>query len=136
MAAAVLRPAGYNVKTAPAGLVGDLLAAVARVRPDVLIVSALPPFTISHARSICRKARQRIKNLTIIVGLWNTNNDQIAASRERLGAGCSEYVVSSLPQMELQLKFLTENSSEETSPHTESLEEPVGVGQTVPVSKG
>lgn len=112
MLAEALRPAGYNVKTTPAAFVGDLLATVTSERPDVLIISALPPFAVSHARSICRKARQRIKDLKIVIGLWNTAPDQLSALQESLGRGCSEYVVTSLAQLELQLKFLIEQSAQ------------------------
>jgi predicted PurR-regulated permease PerM len=115
MAADVLYSAGYEVKTTRAAFMKDLLATITRERPDVLIISALPPFAVSHARSLCRKARQRMKGLKVVIGLWNTGAEQLGKMREDLGTGCSEYVVSSLSQLELQLKFLTEHNEEQAS---------------------
>jgi len=112
MAGETLRPLGYDVKTQKAAFVADILTAITRERPDVLIISALPPFAVGHARSICRKARQRISDLKIIIGLWNTTPEQLGDMQESLGTGCSEYVVNSLSQLELQLKFLNDQNEE------------------------
>ncbi|MBV8551689.1 MAG: AI-2E family transporter [Acidobacteriaceae bacterium] len=106
-----VRTGGYNIKTLPAGYVGDALAAVMRERPKVLIISALQPFAISRVRSICRRARQRIKDLKIIVGLWNAESG-FEALQTRLGTGCPDYIVGSLAQAELQLKLLADQSAE------------------------
>lgn len=121
MAVDALRSAGYDVKTTPAAFMSDRLETITRERPDVLIVSALPPFAVSHARSLCRKARQRMKDLKVIVGLWNTGAEQLGEMRETLGTGCSEYVVSSLAQLELQLKFLTEHDEAQAQPEANLL---------------
>ncbi len=105
MLAQVLEWSGYAAQVVPAGFVKDMLATVAREKPDVVFISALPPSTVSHARSICRRVRQKLPQTKPVVGLWGTR-DEIGVLQERLGPGCSDYVVNSLSQAELQVRLL------------------------------
>jgi predicted PurR-regulated permease PerM/CheY-like chemotaxis protein len=100
----VLRHSGYDPKTIRVGFLGDMLEQVAKERPDFLFVSAVPPFALSHARSICRRARQRVPAVKPIICFWGSkeNSEDL---RNRLGTGCSDYVVNSLSQAELQLRL-------------------------------
>jgi CheY-like chemotaxis protein len=114
MLAQVLGAGGYEVRVIPAGFVKDMLAAVVREKPDIIFISAVPPSTISHARSICRRVRQRLPEAKPVVGLWGSRNE-IAALQERLGPGCSDYVVNSLSQAELQVRLIFPEANEEAS---------------------
>ncbi len=105
MLAQVLEWSGYATQLVPAGFVKDMLATVAREKPDVVFISALPPSTVSHARSICRRVRQKLPEAKPVVGLWGTR-DEIGVLQERLGPECSDYVVNSLSQAELQVRLL------------------------------
>jgi len=105
MLAQVLGQAGYPVQVGAAGFVKDMLAMVAQEKPDVFFVSAVPPFAIGHARSICRRARQKAPGAKAVIGLWGSDVD-MAVLRERLGPGCSDYIVSSLSQAVSQLSRL------------------------------
>ena len=68
----------------------------------VVFVSALPPFAIIHARSLCRKIRQKYPDLKIVLGLWNS---AIPAEtvKQRLGSACSDYIVTTLEQAQSRL---------------------------------
>ena len=81
-----------------------MLTQVAKEKPEFLFVSAVPPFALSHARSICRRARQRVPDVKPIICFWASkeNSEDV---RNRLGTGCSDYVVNSLSQAELQLRL-------------------------------
>jgi predicted PurR-regulated permease PerM len=64
---------------------------------DVAIVSALPPFAAGHARSLCKRLRQRHPQLKIVVGLWSFEGG-IAKAEERIGGGCADMLATSLEQ--------------------------------------
>ena len=107
MLAEILRTSGHRVDVIGIGFVEEMLAKVTKAQPDVLCISAFPPFAIGHARSLCRKARQSFPGLKVVVGLWGSSADPKTMQR-RLGSGCSEYVVHSLAEALLQLKLFTE----------------------------
>jgi predicted PurR-regulated permease PerM len=54
-------------------------------RPDVVVISALPPDAVTAARRCCRAVRQRWHDVPILVGLWNANSNAERA-RQRLEA--------------------------------------------------
>jgi hypothetical protein len=64
---------------------------------DVAIVSALPPFAAGHARSLCKRLRQRHPQLKIVLGLWSFEGG-VAKAEERIGGGCADMVATSLEQ--------------------------------------
>lgn len=105
MLSQVLERSGYQVRTIPLGFMKDMIAAIAHEKPDLVFVSAVPPFTISHARSICRRTRQKTGGVKTVIGLWGSNAE-MSLLKERLGAGCSDYVVNSLAQAEMQMRSL------------------------------
>ncbi len=116
MLAQTLRIAGYESKTVAVGFLREMLSAVVKEKPAILFISAVPPFAIGHARSICRRTRQRLPDVKPIICLWGSKEDT-EEIRGRLGAGCSDYLVKSLSQAELQLRLLNpEPESEPASP--------------------
>ncbi|MBV9266801.1 MAG: AI-2E family transporter [Acidobacteriaceae bacterium] len=64
---------------------------------ETLVVSALPPFAIMHARSWCRKLKKRHPGARILLGVWNS---LLPAEdiRQRLGADGADSVVITLEQ--------------------------------------
>ena len=104
MLSQVLHQAGYEAKAIPAGFMKDMLAGVVREKPNIVFVSVVPPYAVSHARSICRRVHQRLPDIKAVVGLWRLKTEDMEL-QERLGPGCSENVVSSLSQAILQLQL-------------------------------
>ena len=103
MLAQLLRQAGYDAKAISLGSAEDMLDQLIEAEPNVLCVSALPPFAITHARSICRRVRRRLPDLNIAVGLWNSGGE-LEKLKQRLGTDCSDSVISTLAQAESQVR--------------------------------
>ncbi len=100
-----LREAGYDAQSIRIGFVDEMLDKAEQAQPDVLFISALPPFAVTHARSLCRKAKQRCERATVVVALWGAATDR-QNIQDRLGSDCAEYLVHSIAEAELQLRLL------------------------------
>ncbi|MFL6447098.1 MAG: AI-2E family transporter [Bryobacteraceae bacterium] len=87
MLAQVLREEGYSADIISAKQFDPSSPFFREAQVDILFISALPPFGLSQARALCRKARRFHPGLRIIVGIWDSNAD-ISKIRERLGAQC------------------------------------------------
>ena len=62
---------GYHSESIPIGTAEDMLAFAAAARPDVICISALPPFAFNHARSIYLRLRSLIPDQHIVICVWN-----------------------------------------------------------------
>ncbi len=81
MLSQLLRRAGHSVKTIPLENVDRVLAEVSDARPDVVCLSALPPYAMSYARTLYEAIHARQSNLDIIIGLWNHSGDLAKAAK-------------------------------------------------------
>ncbi len=106
----ILHLSGFRSEAIPIAKVEDLLSAIKQHGPDVLFISALPPFAINQARSLCRRVRRIYPDLTVIAGFWDPAAE-IAKIQERFGTGCVEKVVTSIRSAELQVR-ICEGSTE------------------------
>lgn len=70
---------------------------------EFVVLSALPPFVIIHARSMCRRIRAQHPGVRILLGIWGSETPA-EVIQERLGTSCADSVVTSLEQA---LAFLT-----------------------------
>ncbi len=101
LAAAMLvqlaRRDGHHAELLRLADVDTVPARVKRDGVDMLLVSALPPFAVIHARTACRRARQANPNLKIVLGLWNSvlPADKLA---ERLGQATCDSIVTNLAE--------------------------------------
>ncbi|MDQ2776608.1 MAG: AI-2E family transporter, partial [Acidobacteriota bacterium] len=86
MLAQILWQNGYQAK---------LVETAGNGTSELLFVSALPPFAIMHARSLCRKLRRQHPNQKIALAVWNSTIPA-ATIKERLGPGCTDWVVTTL----------------------------------------
>lgn len=84
MLAQVLERAGHQAQCVPLGTAAEMLEQLKAGKPDIVCISALPPFAIPHVRSLYAKLRAQEPDLKIIVGLWRFSGDPANASR-RLG---------------------------------------------------
>jgi predicted PurR-regulated permease PerM len=84
MLAQVLERAGHEAQCLPLSTAEEMLAQVKSSKPDVVCISALPPFAIPHVRSLFAKLHTQNPKLQIIVGLWHFSGDPLKLSR-RLG---------------------------------------------------
>jgi hypothetical protein len=110
MLAQVLRHAGYRAREFRTAGVEDMLAEVARERFSIVCLSALPPYSITHARLLCKRLKAARPELQIVVGLWSLA-EGADRGRERLGPGCAAAVTTTLSDALVQVRHLvaTEN---------------------------
>ena len=102
MLAQLLQQAGYSARTIPIGTVENMLAETFKSEPDLVCLSALPPYAISHARNLYRRMRMQDPELKIVIGLWNYSEDPVRAANE-ISGGETAQVCTSLAQITLQV---------------------------------
>jgi len=76
----LLERAGYHAQAIPIGTTPEMLAQVKEVGPDIVCISALPPFALLHARDLYKRVRSHTPDAKIIVGLWKFSGDPIKAA--------------------------------------------------------
>ena len=101
MLAQLLDRAGYSAIAIPIGSVNGMLVEAANAEPEIVCLSALPPYAISHARAIYRRLRMQQPKLQIIIGLWNYSEDPVKAATE-ISGGEQKLVCTTLAQTILQ----------------------------------
>jgi predicted PurR-regulated permease PerM len=80
MLAQLLERAGYQAQAIPIGTAAEMLAQVKEAAPDIVCISALPPFALLHARDLYKRVRSNVPNARIVVGLWKFSGDPIKAA--------------------------------------------------------
>jgi methanogenic corrinoid protein MtbC1 len=101
MLAQLLERAGHSATAIPIGSVEGMLAEVAAVNPDVVCLSALPPYAISHARALYRRLRTQQPRTKVIIGLWNYTDDPVKAAME-ISGGEQNLICTTLAQITRQ----------------------------------
>jgi predicted PurR-regulated permease PerM len=76
----LLERAGHQAQAIPIGTTAEMLAQVKEAAPDIVCISALPPFALLHARDLYKRVRSHVPNAKIIVGLWKFSGDPIKAA--------------------------------------------------------
>jgi hypothetical protein len=80
-----------------------MLEQIRQAQPDVICISALPPFAVPHVRSLYAKLRAQQPQLKIFVGLWHFSGDPLKISR-RLGLTQGSQTFSTLAEFIEELK--------------------------------
>jgi predicted PurR-regulated permease PerM len=114
MLAHILRQAGYGATHLAIGTVNDMLEQVGKGAYRIACVSALPPFAVGQARSLCKRLRQKFPDLVIVIGLWEFAGGVLKA-QERVGENCSNAVATSLSEGLLQIRRLSAAGPEEVT---------------------
>ena len=113
MFAQILQKAGYGATYVAIGAVNDMLDQVEKSGCRIACVSALPPFAVGQARSLCKRLHARVPELTVIVGLWEFAGG-VPRAQERVGTSCTDTVVTSLSEGLLHIRRLSELSAADT----------------------
>ena len=72
-------------------LAGESVEQAVALAPSIVCISSLPPVSTIAARALCKRLRARLPSAKIIVGLWQPDDAEFLARRERLGkAGADE----------------------------------------------
>lgn len=107
MLAQLLWQSGSNAVHLSIGTVHDMLEQVSQENVRVVCVSALPPFAVGQARSLCKRMRAKFPHLEIVVGLWNFSGG-VPKAQERIGRNNSDAVATTLAEAILQIRRLTQ----------------------------
>jgi predicted PurR-regulated permease PerM len=113
MFAQLLERLGCDVRHLPVTPRANLSNELATFAPQVAVISALPPFAVGQARSLCKRLRQRQPDLKILVGLWNFEGGAVKA-QDRIGPNAADMIVTSLQQAVSLLVGSNYRSSAET----------------------
>ena len=88
----LLERQGNKSQSIAIGTTAEMLAQVAEANPDIVCISALPPFAIDHARALYVKLRAHSPNVRVVVCLWHSEgNPEKIANRLKLVAGDGLY---------------------------------------------
>jgi len=93
----MLQRAGYEADCVSRHT-AEMLREVAALKPDMVCVSALPPYAISHARLLYRALHTQWPETKVIVGLWNFSGD-LRLALNRMGMKDEGGILTSLSQV-------------------------------------
>ncbi len=105
--ARLLERSGHNTHSIPIGTTVEMLSQVKEMRPDLVCISALPPFAVNHARALYAKLQAQSPNLHIVICLWNFEGD-IQKTANRLNLRKSHGLFATLPEIIQHIAFRAE----------------------------
>jgi len=115
MLAQLLQKKGVkNARWLPIDTVENMLDQVEQGHFTIACVSALPPFAVGQARSLCKRLRGRFPNLGIIVGLWGFAGG-VPKAQQRVGPACTDAVCTNLSEAVFQFHRLAGMSNSDES---------------------
>jgi hypothetical protein len=83
-------------------LASEMIAEIEARQAEVVVVSALPPGAVNHARYLCKRVQARYPEAKLAVGLWSYGGD-VGRARQRITCGASVALVVTLTQMQEQI---------------------------------
>jgi predicted PurR-regulated permease PerM/methylmalonyl-CoA mutase cobalamin-binding subunit len=97
---------GCRVEAAPlASTASELLDLARQHNPQVVVISAMPPAAMMHARALCKQLRGRVPEGNVVVGLWQVSGD-LKTAKERIRCGDNLHVVATLADAREQIRLL------------------------------
>jgi predicted PurR-regulated permease PerM len=102
MLAHVISEAGrfYGSAVSVRELASEMLDEVERSGAKTACISALPPFSVAHARYLSKRLRTRFPEIHILVGLWNAHGDLPRACKRIINSGANEVTTTICETME------------------------------------
>ncbi|MFP5277477.1 MAG: AI-2E family transporter [Acidobacteriota bacterium] len=82
MAAQLLQAVGFDATAIPVERDDQFGVVAAEAQPDLVLLSALPPFARARSRRVYNSVRSRYPDLRIIIGLWNYRDDSAQAATQ------------------------------------------------------
>jgi predicted PurR-regulated permease PerM len=98
MAAQLFWRGGYNAQALPIAPASDTWAQLESLNPNIVCVSALPPFAAGQAKSMCKQIRQHHPAMKIVLGLWQFPGG-LDKARERVGSSCANLICTSVAKL-------------------------------------
>ena len=105
MLAQVLEGAGCRVQAVSVTSLADEMVKLVDqcTVADVVCLSATPPAAVMHARYLCKRLRDRLSDVRLVVGLWDS---QVDLNKARVRIGCGALVVTTLAEAQEQIDLL------------------------------
>jgi hypothetical protein len=76
MFAQILEREGFKAEAVSASaLASEMVDLVGKLKADIVVVSALPPSAVTHARYLCKRLHQKFPEIVLVVGLWTSKAD-------------------------------------------------------------
>jgi predicted PurR-regulated permease PerM len=88
-------------------LASEMLDQIESRRADVVVVSALPPSAVAHARYLCKRVHARYPDVAMLVGVWSTKADP-AKVKARITCVASVSLAMSLAEAQAQIQQLAQ----------------------------
>jgi len=76
-------------------LASEMLDQVVQKSAHIILVSALPPTAVSHARYLCKRLQSKFSSIPMVVGLWTFEGD-LSRAMQRVAPSGSVQMTSSL----------------------------------------
>jgi hypothetical protein len=91
----LLERRGEPARCLPLGSWEEMIDQLFEYKPDVVLVSALQPFALTHVRKLYSRIRARLPQTTLLVGLWNFSG-AIEGVAARFGPQVEGLIVTNL----------------------------------------
>ncbi|HEY6153353.1 MAG TPA: AI-2E family transporter [Candidatus Udaeobacter sp.] len=105
----LLRKQGFEAENLPARLKHEeLIDRTAKLEPECICLSVLPPTSIAQARHIALDIHERLGSVTILVGVWNARFDAEKLKERSRAAHADEVAVSLADAAERVYKMTAE----------------------------
>jgi predicted PurR-regulated permease PerM len=102
-------------------LFSEVVETIAGASSPLVIISAVPPSAVRHARNMTKRLRHRLDSVPLLVGLWT--DEPNPRTEKRLAAAGSDQVVHRLAQaVDVALKHLPPRPKSPSSNDTTKLE--------------
>ncbi len=89
-------------------LASEMIEAVERNKADIIVVSAMPPSAVAHARYLCKRLHAAYAEARMVVGLWNFKGN-VEKARDRITCVGSVQLVTTLAEMQDQIDQLSQH---------------------------
>ncbi|MDP9337280.1 MAG: AI-2E family transporter [Acidobacteriota bacterium] len=123
MLAHLLEKAGYSAQAIAIGTTSEMLAQLKDSEPDIVCISALPPFALLHARELYKRARNFAPDAKVIIGLWKFGGDPAKATvrlnivgEDKLALTLAQTVLQAGVFRQLQASFQRNGQTAEVTP--------------------
>jgi predicted PurR-regulated permease PerM len=81
MLAQLLERSGHEAQCIALGTTAEMLEQIGNENPDYVVLSALPPFALTYARTLYKRVRARLPEVSIVIGVWNFSEVEKLSSR-------------------------------------------------------
>lgn len=106
MFAQVLERNGFKAEAVSVtALASEMVELVGQKKADIVIVSALPPSAVAHAKYLCKRLHMKYPEIKLVVGLWTAKGD-LSVAKKRMTCRQQDTVVATFSDAIKQVEQL------------------------------